>query len=67
MAVFPVAPCLRNNYCSSGTIMTGVTCSEASNGTSIFSQLTDSKILPEVFIMFEQYCKICFLSKLHDY
>lgn len=46
--------------------MTGVTCSEASNETSFFSQLTDLKILPEVFIMFEQYCKICFLSKLHD-
>lgn len=36
-------------------------------GHHFFGQLTDSKTLPEVFIMFEQYCKICFLSKLPDY
>lgn len=47
--------------------MTEVTFSAASDGTSFFSQLTDLKNLPEVFIMFEQYCKVCFLSKLHAY
>lgn len=47
--------------------MTGVTFSDASNGISFFSQLTDLKFLPEVLIMFEQYCKICFLFKRHDY
>jgi len=48
-------------------MMTGVTFSAASDGTSFFSQLTDLKNVPEVFIVFEQYCKICFISKLHDY
>lgn len=42
--------------------MTEVTFAAASDRISFFSHLTDLKNLPEVFIMFEQYCKICFIS-----
>lgn len=67
VAAFPVAPSLRSIYCSKRVRTAGVTRSAASDGTALLSQLTALRNLPEVFIMFEQYCKICFISQLHDY